>query len=153
MRSAVAWRWGTQVLAQVIAWTSTIAVVRLLDPSDYGLYAMCQVVLTALSFLNGQSFAFHGYLPVNESERDRTLRALEEESQRLGRTQLFIETPYRNARIFDAILKCCRPQTRLCVACELNGPDEWIRTLSVRDWKRQPPPELARRPALFLLLA
>jgi O-antigen/teichoic acid export membrane protein len=57
VRSAVAWRWGSQVLAQVIAWTSTIAVVRLLDPSDYGLYAMCQVVLTALTFLNGQSFA------------------------------------------------------------------------------------------------
>lgn len=57
VRSAVAWRWGSQVLAQVIAWTSTIAVVRLLDPSDYGLYAMCQVVLTALAFLNGQSFA------------------------------------------------------------------------------------------------
>ncbi len=57
VRSAVAWRWGTQLLAQVIAWTSTIAVVRLLDPSDYGLYAMCQVVLTALTVLNGQSFA------------------------------------------------------------------------------------------------
>ena len=57
VRSAVAWRWGSQVLAQAIAWTSTIAVVRLLDPSDYGLYAMCQVVLTALTFLNGQSFA------------------------------------------------------------------------------------------------
>lgn len=57
VRSAMAWRWGSQVLAQVIAWTSTIAVVRLLDPSDYGLYAMCQVVLTALTFLNGQSFA------------------------------------------------------------------------------------------------
>lgn len=57
VRSAVAWRWGTQVLAQVIAWTSTIAVVRLLDPSDYGLYAMCQVVITALTVLNGQSFA------------------------------------------------------------------------------------------------
>ena len=57
VRSAVAWRWGSQVLAQVVAWTSTIAVVRLLDPSDYGLYAMCQVVLTALTFLNGQSFA------------------------------------------------------------------------------------------------
>lgn len=123
-----------------------VRVVPLVGPSSILLGLMA-------SGLNGQSFAFHGYLPVNESERDRTLRALEEESQRLGRTQLFIETPYRNARIFDAILKCCRPQTRLCVACELNGPDEWIRTLSVRDWKRQPPPELARRPALFLLLA
>lgn len=123
-----------------------VRVVPLVGPSSILLGLMA-------SGLNGQSFAFHGYLPVGEAERDCALRALEEESQRLGRTQIFIETPYRNARIFAAILKCCRPHTRLCVACELSCAGEWIRTLSVRDWKRQPPPEFARRPALFLLLA
>lgn len=123
-----------------------LRVVPLVGPSSILLGLMA-------SGLNGQSFAFHGYLPVNETERDAALRALEEESRKLGRTQLFIETPYRNARIFDAILKCCRPQTRLCVACDLNCSDEWVRTLSVRDWKRQAAPQLARRPTLFLLLA
>ena len=105
------------------------------------------------SGLNGQSFALHGYLPVDEAGRDTALRALESESRQLGRTQIFIETPYRNERMFDALLKLLRPETRLCVACELNTASELLLTRSIRDWKKAPHPALAKRPALFLLLA
>jgi 16S rRNA (cytidine1402-2'-O)-methyltransferase len=105
------------------------------------------------SGLNGQSFAFHGYLPVNEAERDTTLRALEDESRKLGRTQIFIETPYRNERMFDALLKTLKPETRVCVACDLSTAGELLQTRSVRDWKKTGHPALAKRPSLFLLLA
>ncbi len=105
------------------------------------------------SGLNGQSFAFHGYLPVSEGERDTALRALEDESRRLGRTQIFIETPYRNERMLEALLKLLKPDTRLCVACELNTANETLLTRSVRDWRKTERPALAKRPALFLLLA
>ena len=105
------------------------------------------------SGLNGQSFAFHGYLPVGEGERDASLRALEDESRKLGRTQIFIETPYRNERMLDALLKLLKPDTRLCIACDLNTANETLLTRSVRDWRKTERPALARRPALFLLLA
>lgn len=105
------------------------------------------------SGLNGQSFAFHGYLPVAESRRDAALRALEDESRRLGRTQIFIETPYRNERMLDALLRTLKPETRVCVACALNTDGETLRTLRVREWRKAERPPLARRPALFLLLA
>lgn len=105
------------------------------------------------SGLNGQSFAFHGYLPVSEGERDTALRALEEESRKLGRTQIFIETPYRNERMVDALLKLLKPDTRLCIACDLSTENETLLTRSVRDWRKAERPALAKRPALFLLLA
>lgn len=123
-----------------------IRVVPLVGPSSILLGLMG-------SGLNGQSFAFHGYLPVDEAGRDTALRALESESHQLGRTQIFIETPYRNERMFDALLKLLRPETRLCVACELNTASELLLTRSIRDWKKAPHPALAKRPALFLLLA
>src|SRR5690606_31331329 len=104
------------------------------------------------SGLNGQSFAFHGYLPVAESERDARIRALEEESRHLQRTQIFIETPYRNERMVDALLKHCRPQTRLCIACDLTTADEFLHTRTISGWRKAPPVKLAKRPALFLLL-
>lgn len=123
-----------------------IRVVPLVGPSSILLGLMG-------SGLNGQSFAFHGYLPVADGERDAALRALEDESRKLGRTQIFIETPYRNERMFDALLRTLKPETRLCVACELNTADECLLTRSVREWRKAARPALARRPALFLLLA
>ncbi|MBN8440421.1 MAG: SAM-dependent methyltransferase [Thauera sp.] len=105
------------------------------------------------SGLNGQSFAFHGYLPVAEAERDERLRALENESRAQQRTQIFIETPYRNERMFEALLRTCRPSTRLCVACDLSTPNEYLLTRPVSEWKRSARPSLAKRPTLFLLLA
>jgi len=123
-----------------------IRVVPLVGPSSILLGLMG-------SGLNGQSFAFHGYLPVGEAERDAALRALEDESRKLDRTQIFIETPYRNERMLDALLRQLRPDTRLCVACELNTANETLLTRSVRDWRKTERPALAKRPALFLLLA
>lgn len=123
-----------------------IRVVPLVGPSSILLGLMG-------SGLNGQSFAFHGYLPVAEGERDAALRALEDESRKLGRTQIFIETPYRNERMFEALLRTLKPETRLCVACELNTAGELLLTRTVREWKKATRPALARRPALFLLLA
>ncbi|THF67155.1 SAM-dependent methyltransferase [Pseudothauera nasutitermitis] len=123
-----------------------IRVVPLVGPSSILLALMA-------SGLNGQSFAFHGYLPVGDAERDARLRALEEESRRQQRTQIFIETPYRNERMLDALLRVCRAETRLCIARELTTAQEWVRSQPVAEWRRAPRPELARRPALFLLLA
>jgi 16S rRNA (cytidine1402-2'-O)-methyltransferase len=123
-----------------------IPVVPLVGPSSILLALMA-------SGLNGQSFAFHGYLPVDESGRARRLRELEAESHRADRTQIFIETPYRNLRMYQAILAACRPETRLCVARDLTTGDEWIRSQPVAQWRRSPEPDLAKRPAIFLLLA
>ena len=123
-----------------------VKVVPLVGPSSLLLGLMA-------SGLNGQSFAFHGYLPVAEGERDAALRTLEDESRKLGRTQIFIETPYRNERMLDALLKLLKPDTRLCIACDLNTAAELLLTRSVRDWRKTGRPALARRPALFLLLA
>ncbi len=122
-----------------------IRVVPLVGPSSILLGLMG-------SGLNGQSFTFHGYLPVAENERDNCIRQLEDESRRLGRTQIFIETPYRNERMVEALLRQCKPGTRLCIACDLTAAEEIILTRSIRDWKLGQRPSLSKRPALFLLL-
>ncbi|WP_374484899.1 SAM-dependent methyltransferase [Zoogloea sp.] len=105
------------------------------------------------SGLNGQSFAFHGYLPVDEEARNRRIRELEAESARFSRTQLFIETPYRNERMFEALRSVCKADTRLCVARDLTLDSEWIHTRPVAEWKKVSAPELAKRPTVFLILA
>lgn len=105
------------------------------------------------SGLDGQRFAFHGYLPVREPERSRSIADLEKESARLAQTQLFIETPYRNNALFAALLAACRPATRLCVASDLSLPSETIAMHSVAAWKKRPQPSLDKRPTVFLLLA
>jgi 16S rRNA (cytidine1402-2'-O)-methyltransferase len=105
------------------------------------------------SGLNGQSFAFHGYLPVDEEARNRRIRELETESSRASRTQLFIETPYRNDRMFEALRTTCKPDTRLCVARDLTLDSEWIATRRIADWKKAAAPDLAKRPTVFLILA
>lgn len=105
------------------------------------------------SGLNGQRFAFHGYLPVDEKERAKRLRELEAESRRQDQTQLFIETPYRNDRMFDALLANCDGRTRLCVACDLLTANEWIGTDTVAAWRRRDRPAITKRPTIFLILA
>ena len=135
---------GARLVAR--AHTLGIRVIPLVGPSSILLGLMG-------SGLNGQGFAFHGYLPVSEIERDHSLRTLEDESARLGRTQIFIETPYRNERMFDALLKTLKPSTRICIACELTTARELILSRSVSEWRRTDRPLLAKRPTLFLLLA
>jgi 16S rRNA (cytidine1402-2'-O)-methyltransferase len=104
------------------------------------------------SGLNGQCFAFHGYLPIAEAERKKAITTLEAESIRRNQTQLFIETPYRNDRMFGSLLAQCRPETLLCVATDITLTGEQIRTHSIAQWKSKPAPQLNKRPSLFLLL-
>lgn len=130
-------------------------------------------ILLALmaSGLNGQQFRFNGYLPVDNAGRTKTLKDLEAESQRLHCTQIFIETPYRNDQLLTSILAVCRPITRLCIAANLTGPAEYIRTLPISAWRQLEPqtetapqkdlqrasrggrPLLHKQPTIFLLLA
>jgi len=123
-------------------------------------------ILLALmaSGLNGQQFRFTGYLPVDNTARTRALKELEAESQRLHCTMLFIETPYRNNQLLEAILATGRPTTRLCIAANLTGPTEYIRTLPIAEWRKLAPaaesaasksarPDLHKQPTIFALLA
>ncbi len=105
------------------------------------------------SGLDGQRFAFHGYAPVDATERNRQLKEWEQLSGKLNQTQLFIETPYRNAAMFAALLDTLRPETLLCVARSLTTDEEWVQTHPIAAWKRKPAPELDKRPTLFLFLA
>ncbi len=112
-------------------------------------------ILLALmaSGMNGQHFQFWGYLPVDHQQRIKTIRELEAESRKKNCTQLFIETPYRNNQLLDAILKTCRSDTRLCIAVNITGKDESIRTQSIAEWNKQPATDLNKRPAIFLMQA
>ncbi|MDR2189499.1 MAG: SAM-dependent methyltransferase [Azonexus sp.] len=129
-----------------LAQAENIRVAPLVGPSSLLLALMA-------SGLNGQCFAFHGYLPAREIERRKALAELEKESQKRQQTQLFIETPYRNRALFESILATCRPDTRLCLATDLTLPDESVRTRRIRQWQKETPPDLERRPTVFLLLA
>ena len=129
-----------------LAHRSGIRVVPLVGPSSILLALMA-------SGLNGQCFAFHGYLPIEEAERKKAITMLEAESAKRKQTQLFIETPYRNEKMFNALLTHCRPQTQLCVATDITLPGEQIQTRSIAQWKSRPMPQLNKRPSLFLLLA
>jgi 16S rRNA (cytidine1402-2'-O)-methyltransferase len=102
------------------------------------------------SGMNGQNFHFHGYLPIDALERKKKIQALEAEIKQTGVTQLFIETPYRNNQLFEALIQSCHPNTKLCVAMELTGPNEWIKTQSVANWKNSKP-ELHKKLVVFLL--
>ncbi len=112
-------------------------------------------ILLALmgSGLSGQNFAFHGYLPSDAQERDRRLRELERQSRQEQRTQIFIETPYRNRQMLESLFRTCAPGTRVCVATDLTLDSEQIMTRLVAEWRGQPLPEINRRPTVFLLLA
>lgn len=125
---------------------SGIAVKPLVGPSSLLLALMA-------SGLDGQRFAFHGYLPARDPERSHRIAELETESARQRQTQIFIETPYRNRALFAALLLTCRPQSRLCLATDLTLAGERISTRRVADWKTAPPPDVDKRPTVFLLLA
>lgn len=127
------------------AHAAAIPVVPLVGPS---------ALLLALmgSGLNGQRFAFSGYLPTAPEARRQRLRELEQRSRREDETQLFIETPYRNQAMLDALLSTLSPSTRLCVAADLTGSGQSLRTARVEAWRRAPP-ALGKVPTVFLFLA
>jgi 16S rRNA (cytidine1402-2'-O)-methyltransferase len=129
-----------------LAQKESIRVVPLIGPSSLLLALMA-------SGLNGQRFAFQGYLPAKETDRSKALKELESESRKRQQTQIFIETPYRNRQMFDSILQACQPGTRLAVATDLTLPGESVLTRTIQQWKKQTPPEIERRPSVFLLLA
>jgi 16S rRNA (cytidine1402-2'-O)-methyltransferase len=133
-------------LLTAIAHESGAAVRPLVGPSSILLALMA-------SGLNGQQFTFNGYLPVDNAARARAIKDLEAESARLHCTQLFIETPYRNNQLLATLLAACRPSTRLCIAANLTGAHEYIRTLPISRWRESPAPDLNKRPTIFCFLA
>jgi len=104
------------------------------------------------SGLHGQSFAFLGYLPTDKTALTDKLRKIETASIQNNQTQLFIEAPYRNNQLFEILLKTCRPDTKLCIACNISCHDEYIKTKTISKWKTAPPPQLHKRPTVFALL-
>ena len=126
-----------------IAHIKNIQVVPLVGPSSVLLALMA-------SGLNGQNFAFNGYLPIKPHERAKAISALEKKVKTENQTQIFIETPYRNQQLVADLLKTCQLSTRLCIATNLTGKDEFILTKSIGEWKNAVP-DLNKQPAIFLL--
>ncbi len=111
-------------------------------------------ILLALmaSGMNGQQFQFVGYLPIDNQQKIKVIKELESESQKKNCTQIFIETPYRNNQLIEVLLKTCKSSTKLCIAVNLTGQEEWIKTKTIADWKKENV-NIHKRPAIFLLLA
>jgi 16S rRNA (cytidine1402-2'-O)-methyltransferase len=130
-------------VAVQIAHKLGIRVVPLVGPSSILLALMA-------SGFSGQSFVFHGYLPIDKNERAKAIRILEKDALQKDQTQLFMETPFRNNQLVEELLNTCNPETPLCIASQITAPDEMIRTLKIKDWKKQKP-DLHKKPTIFLL--
>ncbi|MBQ8502456.1 MAG: SAM-dependent methyltransferase [Bacteroides sp.] len=132
---------GADVVA--LAQRKGLKVVPLVGPSS--------IILSVMgSGFNGQSFAFHGYLPIEPAERAKRLKQLEQRIYNEQQTQLFIETPYRNNKMLEDILTNCRPQTKLCIAANITCEGEYIKTKTVKEWQSKKP-DLTKIPCIFLL--
>lgn len=118
-------------------------VVPLVGPSSVILSLMA-------SGMNGQSFSFAGYIPRDRAARVKALKEMEKISNTKNQTQIFIEAPYRNQHLLEDILQTCDPDTMLCVACEITGSNEFIKTKSVRDWRKKVP-DINKKPTIFLI--
>ena len=120
-----------------------IKVVPLTGPSS--------IILALISSgFSGQQFTFHGYLPIDRNDRKKRMRSLEQEMQKWGYTQIFMETPFRNEKLMDDLLINLNPSTRLCVACDISTPSEFISTMPVKQWKSSRP-NLHKRPCIFAI--
>jgi 16S rRNA (cytidine1402-2'-O)-methyltransferase len=135
---------GAQLVAE--AYSRNFRVIPLAGPSSLTMALMA-------SGLNGQCFAFNGYLPVKSPERVSKIRFFEKRSETEKQSQVFIEAPYRNNQLVESLLLNCKPGTRLCIAANITLAEEWIRTKSIREWKINPPPDLKGQPAVFIFLA
>lgn len=132
---------GADVVA--MAQRKKLKVVPLVGPSS--------IILSVMgSGFNGQSFAFHGYLPIEAADRIKRLKELEGRIYSENQTQLFIETPYRNNKMMEDIVKTCRPQTKLCIAANITCEGEYIHTKTIREWKGHLP-DLTKVPCIFLI--
>ncbi|MCC5907976.1 MAG: SAM-dependent methyltransferase [Balneolaceae bacterium] len=127
-----------------LAHENEISVIPLVGPSS---------ILMALmaSGMNGQKFAFHGYLNIRENQRKTEIHKLEQESHRNNQTQIFMETPHRNNMLFELLLETLGPSTKLCIACNITQHDELIQTKRIEQWRSTTKPDLQKRPALFLI--
>ena len=132
---------GADVIA--VAQRKNYKVVPLVGPSSIILSVMA-------SGFNGQSFAFNGYLPVEQSDRIRKIKELEQRAYNENQTQIFIETPYRNNKMAEDIVRTCRPQTRLCIAANITLDSEYIHTKTVHEWRGKLP-DLNKMPCIFLI--
>ncbi len=122
---------------------NSIPVIPLIGP--------CSLLLALMaSGFNGQNFVFHGYLPIDKQERKQAIRQLEATAWQSRQTQIFIETPYRNEVMLEALLETCKPTTQLCIGKDITAPQGWIRSLTIQQWKNNKPP-LHQVPAVFLL--
>ena len=132
---------GADVVA--IAQRKNLKVVPLVGPSS--------IILSVMgSGFNGQSFAFHGYLPIDSNDRAKRIKVLEQRIYAEDQTQLFIDTPYRNNKMMEDIVKNCRPQTKLCVAANITCEDEYIKTRTIKEWQGKLP-DLSKIPCIFLI--
>jgi len=134
---------GQQLVA--IAQELNIEIKPLVGPNSILLALMA-------SGMNGQQFRFAGYLPIKNPERNNAIKELESESVKKNCTQIFIETPYRNNQLMEALLLICQPLTKLCIAVDLTGQTEFIKTKTVGEWRKSKP-DFHKRPAIFLLQA
>ena len=134
---------GAKLVA--LAHQKGIRVVPLVGPSSILLALMA-------SGLNGQQFTFLGYLPVDKAQRALKIKEIEKRSQTHNETQIFIETPYRNQHMLEAISNTCNANTRLCIASQVSLPDEMIATKTISAWKQSALPDLHKKPTVFLLL-
>jgi 16S rRNA (cytidine1402-2'-O)-methyltransferase len=134
---------GQQLVA--IAQELNIEVKPLVGPNSILLALMA-------SGMNGQQFKFAGYLPIKNPERNNAIKDLESESAKKNCTQIFIETPYRNNQLMEALLSTCQPLTKVCIAVDLTGSTELIKTKTVGEWRKSKP-DFHKRPAIFLLQA
>jgi 16S rRNA (cytidine1402-2'-O)-methyltransferase len=128
-----------------IAHEKNIRVIPLVGPSSIFLALMA-------SGFNGQNFAFNGYLPIEAGERKSKIKKLEKLSKDFDQSQLFIETPYRNDKLFAELCKTLNPYTKLCIACDITLPTEYIATKTIKDWSTEKL-ELHKRPAIFIIQA
>lgn len=126
-----------------LAHENNIQVVPLVGPSSILMAVMA-------SGLNGQNFAFNGYLPIDKSDRKRAIKELEKLSKDKNQSQIFIETPYRNVKMFADLKASLSQNTNLCIACDITLQSEYIKTYSIKDWKHQKP-DLHKKPAIFII--
>jgi 16S rRNA (cytidine1402-2'-O)-methyltransferase len=130
-----------------------VAIAQEMDVPVQPLVGPSAILLSLMaSGLNGQQFQFTGYLPIENAQRIKAIKDLEAESGRKNCTQVFIETPYRNNQLVESLLKNCKPTTRLCIAVNITGARESIKTRTIDAWKKSPP-DIHKIPAIFLLLA
>ena len=126
-----------------LAHEKNIKVIPLVGPSSIILAMMA-------SGFNGQNFTFNGYLPIDTSERKKAIKSLEKLSKEKNQSQIFIETPYRNEKMFTDLKSTLTPTAKLCIACNITLPDEYIRTLEIKDWKSEHP-DLHKKPTIFII--